>query len=314
MQRIIAGATGLIGNRLTAHWINQGHKVIAIGRTKAHIESVFGNRVQALTWNELTSEILQASDVVVNLAGANIAEKPWSPARKQEVLSSRIDSTKQLAELLAGQGAKAPPLFNANAIGIYGLQAQREGVLPPALDENAVIAWNNPPDFLSRIGTEWQQAATTAIESNVRVIFMRFGVVLTKEGGALPQLVRPFKMFLGGTIGSGNQPFSWIAMDDVVRAIDFLLTKPDATGPFNFVAPECVTERQLAKAIAKTLHKPAAFPMPGKVMKLLLGNEMAQELLLEGQHVYPKRLLDLGFKFDYPTIESALGHILKGRP
>ena len=134
--------------------------------------------------------------------------------------------------------------------------------------------------------------------------------MLAKEGGALPKLVLPFKFYLGGIVGSGNQPFSWIAIDDVMRAIDFLISKPNLSGPFNLVAPNCVTQKTLAKAIAHILRRPAAIPMPAFALKILFGKDMAEELLLEGQNVYPKRLLDSGFRFEYPDIQSALNHIL----
>lgn len=306
MRAVITGATGLIGKKLVEHWLAQQHTVIVVGRTKAHIQEAFNDQVQAVTWSELSESLFQSVDLVVNLAGANIAAKRWSAKRKEELLSSRVNATKQISEMLAALGQHAPPLFNASAIGIYGFQKQTSAGLPEPLNEDTVIDWHNPTDFLSRIGREWEQAASAAIASGVRVVLMRFGVVISNAGGALPMLARPFYFFMGGPIGPGNQPFSWIALPDLIRAIDFLLPRKELSGPFNFVAPECVSEKQLAKTIGKVLHRPAMVNMPAFAIKLMLGDEMARELLLQGQHVYPNRLLSLGFQFEYPTIEKAL--------
>ncbi len=311
MRRIITGATGLIGQHLTASWLQQGHEIIVIGRTVSHIQQVFGPRVQPKTWDEITPELFKSTEVIVNLAGTNIGAKRWTNASKEEVLTSRVETTKKIVEILAQLGADSPALFNASAIGIYGLQRQVLNGLPPPLDENVNIDWNEAPDFLSLVARQWEKAALPAVKSGVRVIFLRFGVVLDSKSGALPQLVRPFKFFLGGPIGSGYQPFSWVCIDDVVKAIDFLIENSNTAGPFNIVAPQCITQRVLAETIGKILHRPSSMPMPGFVLKLLFGKEKVRELLLEGQHVYPKRLTDLKFEFSYPHIELALKHLLQ---
>jgi uncharacterized protein len=311
MHRVIAGGTGLIGKRLVEHWLKQNHTITVVGRSQQQIEKMFSTRVQAITWDQLTRDVLASAEVVVNLAGSSVGDKRWSEARKQEILDSRINTTKKIAGLLAELGHDSPPLLNASAVGIYGLQQQLSDRLPPQLDESAEIDWNHPPDFLSLVARRWEKAAEPAIAKGVRVLFLRFGVVLAKEGGALPQIVKPFQLYLGGRIATGNQPFSWIAIDDVIRAIDFLLTKRDLSGPFNIVAPECVPERMLAETIGKVIHRPSMIRTPAFALKWMLGEQMAQELLLEGQHVYPKRLLDLEFNFSYPEIEPALMHNLQ---
>ena len=311
MHRVITGGTGLIGKRLVEHWLQQNHTITVIGRTNQHIQEVFGTRVQAVTWDSLTRDVLQSAQIVVNLAGVNVGDKRWNESLKQEILTSRIEATKKIAGLLGELGSKAPALFNASAIGIYGLQQQLYDGLPPRLDESTRIDWDHPSDFLSQVACRWEKAAEPAVTNGVRVVFLRFGVVLAKEGGALPKIVQPFRFFLGGPIGTGNQPFSWIAIDDVIRAIDFLIEKPDLSGVFNIVAPGGVVQKQLAEAIAKTLKRPAVMRMPAFLLKQLFGEEMVKELLLEGQHAYPKRLLEAGFKFEYPDIDLALNHILK---
>ncbi len=309
MYRIIAGATGLIGAQLVKRWLAQGHAITVIGRDQEKIHRVLGDRVRAMTWDRLTPELFRDAQVVVNLAGAGIAEQRWSPARKQEILNSRINTTQQLVLLITELGDKFPILFNASAVGIYGLQPQTTSGLPPSLDENTPIDWDKTPDFLSSVAREWEKATHVAKERGVRVVNLRFGVVLAKEGGALPKIAMPFNFFVGGKIGTGQQPFSWVAVDDVLRAIDFLLAKSQVSGPVNIVAPQCVTQYELAKAIAKNTHQPYLLPMPAFILKLMFG-EMAQELLLEGQHVYPKHLLDAGFQFAFPELEPALQEFL----
>ena len=311
MHRVVTGATGLIGKRLVEHWLNQQHTVTVIGRTQQHIEEVFGQRVQAVTWDRLTPAILQSAEAVVNLAGANIGSKRWNAERKKEILQSRVEATRKIAGLLAGLGAHAPALLNASGVGVYGLQTQLYDGLPPRLDESTRLNCDAPPDFLSQIVCEWEKAAQPAIAAGVRVVFLRFGGVLAKEGGALSKMMQPYLFFLGGPIGTGHQPFSWVAIDDVIRAIDFLLANPVLSGPFNVAAPEGITQRMLSEAIGKALNRPAAVTMPAFLLKLILGEEMAQALLLEGQHAYPRRLLEAGFKFEYPEIDGALKHILQ---
>lgn len=310
MHRIITGATGLIGKRLVAHWLDEKHQVTVVGRSVARIKKTFGERVTAVSWDQLNPEIFEGAEVVVNLAGANIGAAPWSAGRKKEILNSRVQATKRIVELIAD--LKNPPaLFNASAIGIYGLQQQLENNLPQPLNETLSIDWANPPDFLSEVACRWEEATRPAVEHGLRVVFLRFGVVLAKEGGALPMLLRPVKYYVGSILGEGNQPFTWVALDDLIRAIDFLLERSERSGPFNIVAPGCVTQREFVKTLAKVINRPVFFKMPSSVLKYLFGRQMAHELMLEGQHVYPKRLLDLGFRFLYPDIETALNHILR---
>lgn len=313
MERIITGATGLIGKRLVEHWLSENHKITVIGRTIEHIQEVFGTRVKAITWDELTVDAFKIAEVVVNLAGASIGDKRWTKARKQEILMSRVEATKKIASFLAVLGKNSPLLLNASAIGIYGLQEEVSAGLPKRLDESNPIDSEHPTDFLSKVAREWEKSADLAVASGVRVIFMRFGVVLAKEGGALPKLKQPFQFFLGGPLGRGRQPFTWVAIDDLIAAIDFLLSKPTLFGPINIVSPECIIQREFAEILGRVMQRPALFPMPAFLLSLLLGKEMATELLLKGQHVYPQRLLDLDFRFKYAYLEAALSHELNNK-
>lgn len=261
-------------------------------------------------WDQVTRDTFISADAVINLTGENVGAKRWTAAVKKEIITSRTGSTKLLAGLLADLGAKAPPLYNASAIGIYGLQKQLPDRLPDVLDESTPLHCDQPTDFLMMTGCRWEQAAEPAVKAGVRVVFLRFGVVLAKEGGALPKLMKPFQYYLGGPLGSGNQPFSWVAIDDVVSAIDFLVKKSDASGPYNIVAPECVRQGMFAETLSAVMYRPDLVRVPGFMLRLMLGNDMADGLLLEGQRVYPKRLLEAGFKFSYPDIESALNRVL----
>jgi len=310
MKRIIAGGTGFIGRHLTEKWLTAGHEIVIIGRKREKIQHTFGDRVKAVTWQELNREIIKDAQVIINLTGATIGEKRWTEVRRLEILSSRIEATRKLASLCASLGTQSPPLFNASAIGVYGLQQTLKNQLPPVCNEDTVINFQQAPDFLAKIARAWETATFPAKSAGVRVVLMRFGVVLAKHGGALPQITLPFNFGLGGPIGSGDQPFSWVSLVDLESAIEFLIDRTDINGPINIVAPECIPQKQLAHALGKALQRPSFMPTPGFVLKLIFG-QMAEELLLKGQHVYPKRLHSLGFQFKYPTIELALKNIYK---
>lgn len=298
MKFIIAGGTGFIGRALTHRWLAVGHQIIIVSRSKEKIKKLFGNQVTAIEWSELNRPMLENANAIINLAGTGIGDKRWTDKRKKEILQSRVQPTKQLAELCASIGTKSPALFNANGVGIYGSH-----------EINSIFTEETPldttQDFLATVGREWENALQPAVAAEVRVVKMRFGVVLAKHGGALPKMALPFYFFLGGPIGSGEQPFSWIALSDLSAAIEFLLPKSEFSGVVNLVAPEAITQKQFAKALASILKRPAWLPMPTMAVKLLFG-EMGKELLLSGQNVYPKRLLEMGFNFQSPDIQTAL--------
>lgn len=310
MNILIAGGTGFIGRYLVPYFQERGHQLSLLGRNMPKIQTLFGNKVQAYDWDHFAEQhhtLLSEHDLVINLAGATIGEKRWLSARKKILLESRLKTTEALAQACAALGNNAPALFNASAVGVYGLQTVHGNTLPDALDENTPIDFTHWTDFLSEIGKQWETATQPAKDADVRVVNMRFGVVLAQHGGALEQIARPIRFFVGGKIGKGTQPFSWVTMEDLARAIDFLIEHSELNGPVNIVSPGCVTQFQLAKAIGKVLHRPIWLPMPAFILKLMLG-QMAEELVLHGQHVAPKKLVDAGFEFHAPTIEQALAH------
>lgn len=308
-HRIVAGGTGFIGQHLIKQWLSAGLQVSVIGRDLKKITRVYGDKVQAISWDELPSiaqELFKGAELVLNLTGANIGNGRWTDARKQEILASRIDYTSQLCELLALLGDKAPPLYNASAIGVYGLAAPTTGdELSPAVDETTEIDFESYPDFLANVARRWENATHACKAHGVYVLHLRFAVVLGQNGGVLSKLLPSFQLGFGGKIGKGTQAFSWVHIDDLGRIIEYLLQHSEVHGAVNIVAPECVSQQTFAKTLAKVLHRPAFVTTPAWLLRWLFG-DMAEELLLSGQHVKPKRLTDMGYTFLYPTLEQAL--------
>ena len=311
MHIIIAGGTGFIGQFMTKRYLQQRHQITIISRSLHKIQQQFADRVHGLDWTTVESKgncVIKGADLIINLSGAGIANKRWSEARKQEIITSRTKPTKILAQLCAELGDASPPLFNASAIGIYGSQQLTHSRLPVGLDESHPT--QQASGFANTVVQLWEQATQPAIDRGVRVVHTRFGVVCGKEGGALARLKQPFLLGLGGKIGSGQQAFSWICSVDLCRAIDFLFEHSAINGPVNIVSPNCVTQAELAKEMGKVLHRPTFIATPTLAIKLLFG-QMGEEMLLNGQHVIPKILLAHGFTFQYPDITLALKYALQ---
>ncbi len=310
MQIMIAGGTGFIGQALCNHFLAKNHDITIIGRDPDKIHLLYKQRVKALTWSQIDDDptCLKSADFLINLNGESIGEKRWSETQKHIIVASRIPISSLLATHCAQLGSAAPALLNASAIGVYDLQTGVANELPIAFDENTPIDFAANPNFLARVGRLWELATQPAKDAGVRVVNMRFAPVLGKSGGILAKLKLPFSLCMGGPIGSGQQPFSWIAMADVIGIIDFLIEHTDIEGPINFVAPECVTQKQFAQTLGSALNRPSFMPTPKFVLKGLFG-EMAEELLLKGQHVKPSRLLEFGYQFQYPKLDLALNEI-----
>jgi uncharacterized protein len=310
MNILIAGGTGFIGTALIKHW-HGDHRLTVLGRSIDKIKSHFSDldKIAAMDWDAFKSKDtawLEEFDLVINLCGASIGDKRWSKSQKQILLSSRIEPTNKLATALAAC-VKSPRFFSASAVGYYGLQPPVDDSLPDALDEDSKPV-EPADDFLSAIGKQWEAACQPALDAGVVVSLLRFGVVLDKSGGALPKIAMPYYVCLGGPMGSGDQPLSWISLNDLIRAFDFLLAYPEVSGPINMTAVQCVKQKEFAHSLGRALHRPAFLPMPGPVVELLFG-QMGRELLLSGQHVIPTRLLKAGFEFQYPDLDSALTDI-----
>jgi len=309
MHYMIAGGTGFIGQALTAHYLNAGIAVSIISRDKNVVHKLYAKQVKALSWEDLSTldlDILQNTDLIINLAGANLTTARWTRKRCQELTDSRLQTTTTLANLCAKLGKDAPPLFNASGVGIYGFQPHTTQGLTPTYDEQSPLAADTS-HFLSLLGRAWEHATHHAREASVRVVNLRLGMVLDGNGGAFPSLRRPFNYYVGTQWGKGL--ISWISLIDLIRSIDFLIARPEIEGPVNLVAPQCVTHKEFAQTLGNLLNRSVWLKLPPAFLTLLFG-KMAQELLLEGQHVIPQRLIEAGFNFQHPTLEKALKQCL----
>ncbi len=304
MRVLISGGTGLIGRALTRALVDRGDEVVILSRSPQRHAAHLPQGVQLLAWDGRTptgwGEIVNTVDAVVNLAGANIAEGRWTAARKRVIRESRLHAGHALVEAIRDATSKPHVLIQASAVGYYG----------PRGDE--IVTEDTPPgsDFLAQLAVEWE-ASTREVETwGIRRPIIRTGVVLSMEGGALPRMLPPFKLGLGGPLGSGRQWFPWIHMADEVGAILFLLDREDAHGPYNLSAPNPVRNEEFTRALGEILHRPTLFRVPAFALRLLFG-EMAT-VLLEGQRAIPRRLLDEGYTFRYEDVRSALRALLEG--
>ncbi|GBC91729.1 Epimerase family protein [bacterium HR15] len=300
MKIVLTGGTGFIGRAMVRAW-GARHQLMVLTREVERARQQLPESVTCVHWDGKTLgewlSVLEGADVVVNLAGENIAQR-WTPAVKERLRQSRIQPTRLLVEAVA-QLRQPPALWlQASAIGIYDQN--------PALE----VDENSPPGkgFLAELGVEWESAARPAESQGVRLCWMRFGIVLGAGGGALEKMLPPFRLGVGGPIGSGRQWLSWIHIEDVVGAAHFLMEQPHLAGVFNFTAPNPVTMDEFARTLGKILHRPAGLRVPAFALKILLG-EMA-ESLLQGSRVLPRRLLKAGYAFRYPELESALRAVL----
>jgi hypothetical protein len=298
MNILIAGASGFIGKELVYN-LSQNHTISVLGRKIEKLEKIFSKNIQKLSWESLNNYPATTYDIVINLAGSSIGAKRWNRAIKKELIESRTLSNKLLIDWLIYNKAK-PRFFCANAIGIYGATEKSTH----SLDEYSPLLLT-PKDFLQEIGLSWEKSLSTAIDANIPVTTLRFGVVLKKGLGMLKKLECPFNLGLGSTLGNGEQTITWIHYKDLIHALNFLIAHPDITGSINVVAPYPTTQKEFAEQFAKALKRPIFLKTPSWVIQLLFG-EMGEYLLLKGQKVVPKRLSELDFVFIYPTIESAL--------
>jgi hypothetical protein len=292
MRILISGASGLIGGALRPALVADGHSTAALVRRPAA-----GDQVQWDPACSLDPRAIEQFDAIVHLAGKNIAGR-WTDKFKREVRESRVQGTRTLATAAAESFRQTgnPRIFvAASAIGFYGDRG----------DEELTEASPRGAGFLADVCQEWEDAAASAAEAGVRVVHLRIGVVLTKDGGALRAMLPAFRFGLGGPVGDGRQYMSWVTLADVVGAFQFALTNNQVTGPANIVAPQPVRNREFVSALGAALHRPAVFPLPAFVVKALFG-EMGESLLLASARVEPTQLLTSGFQFAHPDLTDAL--------
>ncbi|KAA0544936.1 TIGR01777 family protein [Bacillus sp. BGMRC 2118] len=300
MKIAIAGGTGFVGKALTKALVEKGDEVLILTR---NIPSSKEEGVRYVRWlgeNTFPENELDGVHTIINLAGESLNSGRWTEARKERIYNSRIRATREINRIINHMKKKPSTLINASAVGYYG--TSRTDIYTEETKEHS-------HDFLGEVVWSWEEEARIAEESGVRVVFVRFGVILDKNEGALPRIVLPYQLFAGGTVGSGEQWLSWIHINDVVGLVLFAINQEQINGPLNVVSPEPVTMREFGKCVGRVLHKPHWLPAPGFALKLLLG-EMSI-LVLEGQKVLPKVAEEYGYNFLYPTLEEALADILK---
>jgi len=299
----VTGASGLVGSALVTGLTSAGHRVVRVVRG-AGAASVAGQRLAR--WDPesgaLEPSALAGADAVVHLAGESVAGGRWTEAKKRRIRSSRVDVTRRLAEALPRLERPPRLLVSASAVGYYGDRGSE------ILREDSAPG----PGFLAEVCREWEAATDPAARAGIRVVRLRIGMVLSRRGGALGAMLTPFRLGAGGPVGSGVQWVSWIAIDDLVGAILHALATESLAGPVNAVAPEPVTNRELARTLGRVLRRPALLPLPAVAARLLFG-QMADELLLASARVEPARLRATGFTFRHARLEDALRHEL-GRP
>lgn len=301
MKIAIAGGSGFVGKEITSHLLQKGHEVCILTReTGTKQKSPGVTYVQWLNDGNTPETELDGIDCFINLAGESLNSGRWTKKRKEQIKESRITAAHEMVRILKKLKRKPKVVLNASAIGYYGTS------LTDSFDESDRI---DPSDFLSETVTIWEAAAAESEMEGIRTVYMRFGVILGKEEGALPRMALPYKLFAGGTIGSGEQWLSWIHIEDVARAAIFCMEQEDMKGPVNFTAPSPATMSRMGKAIGKALRRPHWMPVPSFMLKAALG-EMSI-LILQGQKVFPSKLLKAGYQFAYPGLDQALDNIFR---
>ena len=294
MRIVVAGGSGFLGGALVRAWRGDGHEVKVLTRRPRNADDV--------PWapesgGSAVAAVLEQSDAVVNLAGEGIADKRWTPERKAAILNSRVTSTRALANAVRAC-AKPPRAFiSASAVGFYGTRE----------DETVTEESAAGGDFLSTVCRSWEHE-TNAAAGVARVVLLRSGVVLAAGGGALPRMALPFRFFAGGRLGSGRQYMSWIHLEDWVEMVRWAL-RTEVSGPLNLTSPHPVTNVEFTRALGNAMHRPTMFPVPAIALRMMLGKEFADALLLGGQRVLPTKAERLGFQFRFATVDSALRDI-----
>jgi uncharacterized protein (TIGR01777 family) len=300
MKVLITGGLGFVGTQLSIRLLERGHQVTVVDHspephehTPEEVRYVSADTTEQGAWQEEVA----AQDGVINLAGASIFKR-WNDKSKELMYDSRVLTTRNVVEAMPGE--EGAVLCSTSAVGYYGFRG----------DEEVLEDGTPGDDFLASLCVDWENEANKASEKGIRIAVTRFGIVLGKTGGALGQMIPAFKRFVGGPLGSGNQWFSWIHMEDLLNAVLFVFENQEISGPVNFCSPNPVQNRDLAKALGKVLSRPSFLTTPGFILKLVLGE--FGSVLLEGQRVIPGKLVQHGFTFRYPHIAGALEEVIEG--
>jgi uncharacterized protein (TIGR01777 family) len=290
----------MIGTRLTAFLSAQGHQVAVITRRNAYPRPQAFEIIWDPALNYLEIGQLEGFDVIIHLAGANVGEY-WSPGQKKDILDSRVGPTKLLCESILRLAAKPKLLICASAIGFYGNHPPQD-----ILDENSPAG----DGYLADVCRQWEEGTNILLQTGIRIVRMRLGVVLSKTGGALAKMLPAFQMGIGGVLGDGRQMISWVALDEVPFCIDHIIKNGQVRGAVNVVSPQPVSNAQFTRILGQVIRRPTVFSVPGFMVRLMFG-EMGQVLLLEGAHVLPSRLLASGYQFRYAGLEAALKKVIE---
>jgi len=296
MRIVIAGGSGFIGGPLVQRLIARGDEVAVLSRSPAKVHAGRGVAWDGRTQGPWSEEVASA-DAIVNLAGENIGEGRWTDERKRKLVASRIDATNAVVQALRNAPLRERVLVNASAVGYYGVRGDEE------LDETA----SRGGGFLAELVEKWE-AAACEVESFARLVLPRFGVALGPDGGALKKMLLPFKLGVGGPLGSGEQWMSWIDREDALRFVEWAIENQSARGVYNATSPEPVRNRDFTRPLARALHRPAFLRAPAFALRVAFG-EMATEMLLGGQRVIPRRAEREGFRFDHPTLDASLARL-----
>lgn len=302
MKIVISGGTGFIGRALCRTSAARNHDVVVLSRRAGKAVLRLDPAVRIVEWDGLTAgpweRELESADAVINLAGAPLAEARWTAERKRLIIQSRIGATRLLAQALDRVSVRSRTFLSASGVGYYG----------PS--DDCPLLERDPPGtgFLAELCVAWEREAMQAQRAGARVVCLRFGMVLEKDGGALPKMLPPFRAFVGGPIGPGTQWVSWIHREDLIGLIDWVLATPTVSGPVNAVAPSPVTMKEFCATLGRVLRRPSWLPVPGMALRLTLG-ELAT-VLTTGQRVLPGVAQQGGYRFRYPSLEPALQAIL----
>ncbi len=303
MRIIVVGGTGFIGIPLVHELMKHGHSVTVLSRNATKARALVPSSVACINWDPCSAgvwaNVLEDADAVINLAGEPIAEKRWTAARKRLIWDSRVSATRAVVEALRSHATKSCVLVNASGIGYYGARED------DALDEGAVRGTG----FLADLCLAWEAEAMRAAEFGTRVVLLRTGMVLEADGGALAKMLLPFRLFVGGPIMPGTQWVSWIHRSDHLDLIQWVLTRPSVSGPINAVAPESVRMNRFCEVLGRVLQRPPWLPVPGFALKMLLGE--LGTIMTTGQWVIPAKALADGYRFQFPSLETALRAVLK---
>lgn len=302
MHVVVAGGTGFIGRAFVRSLLDDGRQVTVLSRSKAGVALPGAATCRWLGADSGWEDVVGGADAIVHLAGASVASGRWTARRKAEIRASRIDSARHLVTAIGRSKHRPAVWVGASAVGYYG----------PCADELVTEEHPAGSDFLADVCKEWEAAAQSAEGFGVRVVRVRFGLVLGADGGALPRLVLPFRFFAGGPLGDGRAWVPWIHRDDVVGILRLALTCPDASGPINAAAPSPCRQAEFARTIGLALRRPSWLPVPATLLRLALG-EVADSVMLSGQRVMPQRALALGYQFRYADLRTALGSLLSSQ-